>query len=362
MILSLHRHILLHCCHYPYSSQVFALNSSDNSVHSQSNPQLHPIIPPSASSPFLMAAAASLTLLQTPLINGHMCLAAEMDADTRSVVSKLKGWPSDGSIWSFDKRGAHTFYAKDVWTLIMDSCLLLRQFLALLPPDAAIFSGAGSPCQDLTSIGRGQGVLGLTGGRSVHIHCVWAVLYFPSHTKFWQRTVNLVENAGSMQPHMKTFIHNILGIPASCCHHINCSKWGSVTRARLFFTSSDVDANLPSHSPSPFNPGWSPMLKVSTSQPPTFVPIPLPPWLRPRYYTPGAQLFNLLLHIIPRTCCTTFPSLALGKHSVNLAYLINLTFTPTSLLNASYPNFFGLNGTRCLLGRLWAHPCVTATS
>ena len=120
----------------------------------------------------------------------HAILAAEMDADTRSVVSKVKGWPAEGSIWAFDKKGAHTFYAKDVWTLIMDSCLLLRQFLSLLPPDCIIFVGAGSPCQDLTSIGRGNGALGLTGDRSVHIHCVWAVPYFLSLSPWWPRSIS----------------------------------------------------------------------------------------------------------------------------------------------------------------------------
>ena len=145
----------------------------------------------------------------------HAILAAEMDADTRSVVSRVKGWPAHGSVWAFDKKGAHTFYAKDVWDLIQDYCFLLRQFLSLLPPDCVIFVGAGSPCQDLTSIGRGKGVLRLTGDRSVHIHCVWAVLYFLPFTPFWVRTVILVENAGSMRSHMKSYILSLLGIPSS---------------------------------------------------------------------------------------------------------------------------------------------------
>ena len=211
----------------------------------------------------------------------HAIIAAEMDASTRAVVSKVKGWQVEGSLWSFDKQGAHTFYAHNVWTLIQDSCLLLRQFLSLLPPDTIIFVGAGSPCQDLTSIGRGKGVLGLVGDRSVHIHSVWALLYYLSHTAFWPRTVILVENAGSMQPHMKRYIHDLLGIPQECCHYLNCSKWGSVTRARYFFTSSNI-AVLPSKSSSPFRPGWSPSLRLTSSSPPTLEPNPLPPWLRPR--------------------------------------------------------------------------------
>ena len=88
------------------------------------------------------------------------------------------------------------FYAQDVWALINNHCLLLRQFLSLLPEDSIIFLAAGSPCPDLTIIGRGQGLLGLR-DRSVLIHCVWAVVYYLSLTPFWKRLVILVENAGS---------------------------------------------------------------------------------------------------------------------------------------------------------------------
>ena len=80
---------------------------------------------------------------------------------------------------------------------------------------------------------------------------------------------------------MKRYIHDLLGIPQECCHYLNCSKWGSVTRARYFFTSSNI-AVLPSKSSSPFRPGWSPSLRLISSSPPTLEPNPLPPWLRPR--------------------------------------------------------------------------------
>ena len=223
----------------------------------------------------------------------------KLDADTRSVVSKVKGWPVEGSVWAFDKKGAHTFYATNVWSLVLDACLLLRQFISLLPPNSIIFIGAGSPCQDLTSIGRGKGTLGLAGDRSVHIHCVWAVLYFLSKTRFWERTVILLENAGSMLPHMKKYIHDLFGIPHACCHYLNCSTWGSVTRARYFFTSSDLTV-LPDHSPSPFDPGWFPTVKPSKENPARFVPIPLPPWLRPRDYTSKGDVVQSPLAYHPK--------------------------------------------------------------
>ena len=44
----------------------------------------------------------------------HVILAAENDPGTRSIVAKVKGWPLDGTLWAYDKRGAHSFYAKDV--------------------------------------------------------------------------------------------------------------------------------------------------------------------------------------------------------------------------------------------------------
>ena len=71
---------------------------------------------PSHTSPFsvisLFDGSGSFTDVLSNALNQwpHAILAAEMDADTRSVVSKVKGWPVEGSVWSFDKKGAHTFY------------------------------------------------------------------------------------------------------------------------------------------------------------------------------------------------------------------------------------------------------------
>lgn len=232
----------------------------------------------------------------------HAILAAENDPGTRAVVSKVKGWPLDGTLWSLDKNGAHSFYAKDVWLLIQDNCQLLRQFLSLLPPDSTIFVAAGFPCPDLTIIGRGKGVLGVAGDRSVLLRCGWAVLYFLSLTPFWPRVVVLFENAGSMQEHMKKYIHQLLGIPISCAHYINCAQWGSVSRARYFFSTSNTPV-LPTSSPSPFPDNWSPVL-----DPGTLKPRPLPPWLRPRRTTDKGSVVQSPLAYHPRNLLydTTF--------------------------------------------------------
>ena len=224
----------------------------------------------------------------------HVILAAENDPGTRSIVAKVKGWPLDGTLWAYDKRGAHSFYAKDVWALIQNHCLILKQFLSLLPDDSVIFLAAGFPCPDLTIIGRGNGLLGLAGDRSVLIHCGWAVLYFLSLTPWWHKVIVLFENAGSMKDHMKTYIHELLGIPMKCAHYINCSTWGSVSRARYFFTSSDIKV-LPNGSSSPFDDGWLPAL-----HPTKLKPRPLPPWLRPRSITDMGNVVQTPLAYHPK--------------------------------------------------------------
>ena len=224
----------------------------------------------------------------------HAILAAENDPGTRSIVAKVKGWPLDGTLWTYDKRGAHSFYAKDVWALIQNHCLILKQFLSLLPEDSVIFLAAGFPCPDLTVIGRGNGLLGLVGDRSVLIHCRWAVLYYLSLTPWWHKVSVLFENGGSMKEHMKTYIHELLGIPIKCAHYINCSTWGSVSRARYFFASSDLIV-LPTGSSSPFDDGWLPAL-----HPTKLTPRPLPPWLRPRAITDMGNVVQTPLAYHPK--------------------------------------------------------------
>ena len=57
---------------------------------------------------------------------------------------------------------------------------------------------------------------------------------------WWNKVIIIFQNAGSMKDHVRTYIHELLGVPQSCVHYINCSKCGSVSRARYFFTSSST--------------------------------------------------------------------------------------------------------------------------
>ena len=268
----------------------------------------------------------------------HAILAAENDPGTRSIVAKVKGWPLDGTLWAYDKRGAHSFYAKDVWALIQNHCLILKQFLSLLPEDSVIFLAAGFPCPDLTVIGRGNGLLGLAGDRSVLIHCGWAVLYYLSLTPWWHKVIVLFENAGSMKEHMKTYIHELLGIPSKCAHYINCSTCGSVSRARYFFASSDLIV-LPTGSSSPFDDGWLPAL-----HPTKLTPRPLPPWLRPRAITDMGNVVQTPLAYHPKICCMiSIISLACLVSNMPVL-LMHLSFILNFLSLTFSHLFYGLTG------------------
>lgn len=120
---------------------------------------------------------------------------------------------------------------------------------------------------------------------------------------WWNKVIIIFQNAGSMKDHVRTYIHELLGVPQSCVHYINCSKCGSVARARYFFTSSST-AILPTSTFSPFDNGWSPAVKPAT--------------LEPRVFRLGfvheawrieATLSKLPLPIIPKPYFMTLPVL-----------------------------------------------------
>ena len=76
--------------------------------------------------------------------------------------------------------------------------LILREASALSDGTLWIVI-SGSPCQDLTYAGPYQGLLGLTGKRSVYFFITQHVIWWLSK-KFGRRNVRFIcENAGSMQ-------------------------------------------------------------------------------------------------------------------------------------------------------------------
>ena len=76
-------------------------------------------------------------------------LIAELNPNIRAVISAVHGYHQDSKVWVKARNKIPARYLADGRLPINTAAL--REFLALLPEDALIFFGAGSPCQDNTS-------------------------------------------------------------------------------------------------------------------------------------------------------------------------------------------------------------------
>ena len=192
-------------------------------------------------------------------------IAAETDPVLRRLVAAELGLREDQQ-WGYTAEGATTIYVKDVWKLLDNDSLILRQAKAMYP-DIKWLLIAGSPCQDLTFAGYLNGLLGLTGKRSMLFFVVYIVLYHLQALFGYEAVRFLTENAGSMQvvqrnlnsktgqqldqsEHYQMFIH-CLGLPPNipAQHWIwDASTFYGVRRKRVFFRSH-LDTATPAMSP-----------------------------------------------------------------------------------------------------------------
>ena len=99
--------------------------------------------------------------------------------------------------WGYTVDGVTTIYVKDVWRLLDKDSLILRQAKAMHPEIKWLLI-AGSPCQDLTFAGYLNGLLGLTGKRSMLFFVVYVVLCHLQMLFGHDAVRFLTENAGSM--------------------------------------------------------------------------------------------------------------------------------------------------------------------
>ena len=102
-------------------------------------------------------------------------IAAEIDPVLRRLVAAEIGLREDQQ-WGYTIEGVATIYVKDVWDLVARDSLILRQAKAMHPTIKWIVV-AGSPCQDLTYAGYLNGLLGLTGQRSMLFFILSRSLY-----------------------------------------------------------------------------------------------------------------------------------------------------------------------------------------
>ena len=227
-------------------------------------------------------------------------IAAETDPVLRRLVAAELGLREDQQ-WGYTVEGVTTIYVKDVWRLLDNDSLILRQAKAMYP-DIKWLLIAGSPCQDLTFAGYLNGLLGLTGQRSMLFFVVYIVLCHLQSLFGYDAVRFLTENAGSMQvvqrnpkhktgyqldqsEHFQMFIH-CLGLPTNIPTNQwiwDASTFYGVRRKRVFFRSH-LDTAAPVTSPPPGNEEWGPLIYFD------YQLAPLAPLLRTRGYTDGGIL------------------------------------------------------------------------
>ena len=219
-------------------------------------------------------------------------IAAEIDPVLRRLVSIDVGMREDQQ-WGYTIEGTVTIYVKDVWTLTNKDSQILRQAKAMHPELKWIVI-AGSPCQDLTYAGFLNGLLGLTGQRSMLFFIVYIVILHLQKLYGTKSVRYLTENAGSMQPvrpdgrkqnvsclehseHFQLFLY-CLGLPSNQPARQwiwDTSQYYGIQRKRIFLRSH-LDADVPPTITLSADNEWGPLVTNNGED------LPLAPLLRTR--------------------------------------------------------------------------------
>ena len=222
-------------------------------------------------------------------------IAAEIDPVLRRLVASEIGMREDQQ-WGYTIEGTATIYVKDVWTLTDKDSQILRQAKAMHPELKWIVI-AGSPCQDLTYAGFLNGLLGLTGQRSMLFFVVYIVILHLQKLYGIGSVRYLTENAGSMQPvhpdnlrrnancleyseHFQLFLY-CLGLPRNqpVKQWIwDTSRYYGIQRKRIFLRSH-LDTDIPLTNILSTESDWGQLVMLNGEE------LPLAPLLRTRGIT-----------------------------------------------------------------------------
>ena len=222
-------------------------------------------------------------------------IAAEIDPVLRRLVATEVGMREDQQ-WGYTIEGTATIYVKDVWTLTNKDSQILRQAKAMYPELKWIVI-AGSPCQDLTYAGFLNGLLGLTGQRSMLFFVVYIVILHLQKLYGIKSVRYLTENAGSMQPvhpdgrkrnahclehseHFQLFLY-CLGLPSNLSVRNwiwDTSQFYGIQRKRIFLRSH-LDTDVPPVTTLDTEKDWGQLVLINGDY------LPIAPLLRTRGIT-----------------------------------------------------------------------------
>ena len=215
-------------------------------------------------------------------------LAAETDPALRCYVASRLGLNASHCNWQKQSSTVPTCYLQDVWTALDDDARPLREFLGLLPPEAKIFLGAGSPCQDVTVAGESKGTLGFTGPRSFHVHAIYCILQFFQSCGMLNRVFLLLENAGSIHKLHEEYLTFLFGLEPHHIKRLDAKDWSAAVRNRIYITDA-VGFVIPAVRPLPFEANWSPLPDLTKG---AKTCVKLPPWLQSRGTTPSGNVIR----------------------------------------------------------------------
>ena len=164
-------------------------------------------------------------------------IAAENDPDIRQYVGAKNKWNTDGE-W-FRKGTSYYRYLTDVDQLVDNGGAVLKQALETAP-DIPYIVIAGSPCQDLTTIGKHKGVLGLAGTRSIHFYTFHLTVHYLQQALSPHKVIYVLENAASMKAEYRQAIQLILGNSGRKpqMRERDSGEHTVAQRRRYFFTNS----------------------------------------------------------------------------------------------------------------------------
>ena len=229
-------------------------------------------------------------------------LLAENDSTLRALVADHYGIDTSEATWQDSKAGCPIRYLSNVWTLFDDQANALKEFLTLLGPAGKIVLVAGSPCQDLTTVGATGGLYGFAGLRSVHFHAIPLLLHLLEEFHFKERTFLIMENAGSMLGPHQSYLGEVLGLQPTHVKVIDSGLWSDVQRRRTWITQANK-AQPGTMQAQPWQAEWSPLPDLVH---PHNRCVKLMPWLLHRGHTSSCnivrtagayKLQNLLYHL-----------------------------------------------------------------
>ena len=123
--------------------------------------------------------------------------------------------------------------------LVDNGGAVIKQALALAPGTSYIVI-AGSPCQDLTTIGKLKGALGLAGTRSIYFYTFHLTLHYLQEALTPSKVLYVLENAASMKAEYRQTIQLVLGNSGRTpqLRERDSGNHTAAQRKRYYFTNS----------------------------------------------------------------------------------------------------------------------------